>query len=426
LSKQVSETTAQSGDLLTYSLQMNVTGNNASSVVVTDILPPNVTFTGFVSDPAGSTAQYNSAVSLLTWTLPSPLPPGTYSFVYQTKVNDFVKGGSVLTNNAKASYSGGPAATASVNVTVIGQFTVRIGVYNEAGELIKVILVQQYSQPIENISLPSGNAITSLHGADNSVSIFYGGTFIAAWDGSDQKGDPVSNGTYHIKVDNVDNMGIVTNTTLQVSVSRKLYQSTILIYNEAGEVVKHLYAYVDDPGKAGVAGMQLSSSTLQAGSGQGGGPPSTITITLNNGTTVVWDGTSDGGSYVQSGQYLIEAHTIDGSGSDSTVTKEVMVQDRNAARGAGVVTAWPNILKASSGTMGVTFHSDSIQPLKLRVSLYTIAGERIPVASIVPGPNQVSLDASDLASGMYIAVVELTDAKGIALGRQMLKLAVIH
>src|SRR5581483_11800888 len=114
LSKQVSETTAQSGDLLTYSLQMNVTGNNASSVVVTDILPPNVTFTGFVSDPAGSTAQYNSAVSLLTWTLPSPLPPGTYSFVYQTKVNDFVKGGSVLTNNAKASYSGGPAATASV------------------------------------------------------------------------------------------------------------------------------------------------------------------------------------------------------------------------------------------------------------------------------------------------------------------------
>ncbi len=41
-------------------------------------------------------------------------------------------------------------------------------------------------------------------------------------------------------------------TTQQVTVSRTIYKSTILIYNEAGEVVKHLYAYMDDPGPAGV------------------------------------------------------------------------------------------------------------------------------------------------------------------------------
>ncbi len=97
----------------------------------------------------------------------------------------------------------------------------------------------------------------------------------------------------------------------------------------------------------------------------------------------------------------------------------------NNISGPGAVTAWPNILKASSGSMVTTFHTDSSFSLTLNVSIYTIAGELIQVIDGSQGSNQATWNATGLASGVYLAVVEEMDANGGLLSRQTVKIAVI-
>jgi hypothetical protein len=104
----------------------------------------------------------------------------------------------------------------------------------------------------------------------------------------------------------------------------------------------------------------------------------------------------------------------------------VAVEDRNAVNGIGVVTAWPNLLNAAKGPMTTTFHTNSSLSLTLKVSIYTVAGELVHVASGNAGANQVSWDASGVASGTYLVVAELFTPTGGLAGQQILRIAVIH
>jgi uncharacterized repeat protein (TIGR01451 family) len=105
-----------------------------------------------------------------------------------------------------------------------------------------------------------------------------------------------------------------------------------------------------------------------------------------------------------------------GDGNTSTPTKIPIL-----AAGAGRVTAWPNILKA--GSMVATFHTDSTSSPTLKVSIYTLAGELVQVINGSQGSNQAAWNASGVASGLYLAVVEEMDADGGLLSRQIVKIA---
>ena len=296
-----------------------------------------------------------------------------------------------------------------------------MGVYNESGELVKTILVQLFSQPIDSISL-SGNVITSLNGANNAVQIYYKNTLIGSWNGTNASGDPSPNGIYHVKVDSINPTGVVSSVTQQVMVSRSLYKATVLIYNESGEVVKHLYAYVDDPGKSAVMGVQLSTTVIKPSNNPVGGTPNQLGVILSNGTTILWDGRSDSGTFVQSGQYYVEVHSVDGNGGTTTVTEQISVQ---AADSPNIVMAQPNILDATKGITGTTFTA-ATSGLTLRAYIYTVAGERVATLDGQAGQSNVYWNASGLASGIYIAVVTAKDSKGGLLSQQTLKVKVVH
>jgi flagellar hook assembly protein FlgD len=186
---------------------------------------------------------------------------------YQASVNNFVPGGTTLVNNVQAVYTGQTAPlNASAVVTVTGDYTVKIGVYNEAGELIQSLPVSQYSQSINNINLQS-NAITALTGAGSESVIYFDGVPIGTWNGLDSTGTPTTNGNYYVKVESVDPMGVVTTVTQPVNVNRSIYKVTIAIYNESGEVVRNLFAYASNPGPANATQVTLSSSVLAPTSG---------------------------------------------------------------------------------------------------------------------------------------------------------------
>jgi len=327
-----------------------------------------------------------------------------------------------LCNQAWVNYGQGGPVTASACVTINGNTTVRIGVYNEAGELVKTILVAQYSQALNNIQI-TPNAITALHGYSN---IYFQGNLLGSWDGTNAHGDPVSNGIYYIKVDNIDSFGVVTSVTQQVTVSRALYQVALLIYNEAGEVVRHLYSYVDNPGMAEVTGISLSSAVFKPALAGAGNTPNQVVISMSNATTVIWDGKSDSGGYVTAGKYFIGVSTVDGQGSNSTVFGAVMVQSADSLSGQGKVTARPNVLTLASGKTSMVFQSDSTESLTLKASIYTVAGELVATVEGSPGTNQSSWDAGGAASGIYLVVVEIRNTQGGVKGRQVVKVLVVH
>ncbi len=423
LGKQVSKTRAQSGDTLTYTLGVTLVGFNPSGVVVTDTLPANVSYLS-EGTPSSGTATFLSPSSQFLWTLPSPLSPGTYSFSYQTQVNPLVPAGVSIINNAQLTYPGIPATlSASTTVLVAGDITVKVGVYNEAGELVKTLLMEKVSTPVMAINLV-GSAITSLNGPNNQILVYSNGALLAVWDGRDSSGNPVTNGVYHIKVDNVDSMGVVTTVTQQATVSRSLAQVTMNIYNEAGEVVKCLYNLVDDSDHSQMTGVSLSTHVIDPGAVTVAGAAVSVRIVIQTtGTPVTffWDGTSDNNALVSPGQYMVEAHWNNGQGT-TDITQLIMVTGGPQAN--GLVTAQPNIL--AGGTTRTTFVLNSAQPMSLKVNIYTVAGELVKSLLGGPGTNQALWDAGSTASGLYLAVVEISNLNGGITGRQVLKIIVVH
>ncbi len=305
-----------------------------------------------------------------------------------------------------------------MNITVAAVYKVQVAVYNEAGELVKDIWVEELSQEVKTFSL-TGATITSLEG---KTYVMVGGQIIASWDGTNQAGDPVSNGVYYVQVTSTDAYGVVTNVSQTVTVSRAIAQIQIDVYNEAGEVVKHLYSFADDPGNAPLGQVQLSTGMIapRVGTPVPGGN-NAVTV-MFNGTSVVWDGTSDSGGVVTNGDYLMVVHWTDGSGGEEVVSKSVIVQRGNSPVTNGNVYAAPNILK---GVTSTTVMVNSGTALTLTVSLYDTAGELVkrPVTGAA-GSNQVNLDASGLASGLYLVMVDLTDGNGHLVQKQATKIVI--
>jgi flagellar hook assembly protein FlgD len=396
---------------------VNVTGSTAVQPVVVDTLPANVTFNGYGADPPGTTTLAPNG-SLLTWELPN-LNPGTYDLSYSVKVNSFVVGGTILENKAWVTWANGGPVTAVADVTVVGQYTIKVDVYNEAGEVVKTILVTQMSQPIENIQL-APSTITSLEG---QVQIYYGNYLIGTWDGTSNNGTPVTNGVYHISVDSIDSSGVVQSVTQEAVVSRSIAQVTINIYNEAGEIVRHLFAYMDDPTSSLIKGFNLSASTIVPGSSSPG-TPSQVQITSDLGNLLgTWDGRSDSGTVVTNGIYYVEVTATDGSGGESVITKTLTVLQQANRWAEGNVTAAPN---EADGDHPTILFGTGTAGLTLAVNIYDLAGELVAKINGTPGSSQAQWTPGGTASGLYIAVISLTDANGKWAGQQTLKLMVRH
>ncbi len=437
MGKSVSETAVHSGDTLTYSIGVTVSGNTVSGTVVKDILPANMTFISFGSYPSGSAVTYVSSTNQLQWTLPVLLP-GNYALTYNTQINHFAPANAPLTNFAQLNY---PALTgsltSSVAVTVIGNFTVKVNIYNSAGEVVKTIVTEEFTEPISNISLSTTNTITSLKGPGSTIEILYDGFIIGTWDGTNNSGLPVTNGQYKIQVDNVGASGVVTSVAQNAIVNRSLSDVEADVYNASGEVVRKLYYMVDDPVGSNMTNVTLSSNVLRpslntsvsAGSTYTG-PTTVVSPTLEtiyiqtSGTpvTLVWDGTNNGGTIVTPGEYTIEVHWNNGAGQTTDISRQVLVMANTSVSGVAVIR--PNVLSPAT-TMSTTFDvSNVLSAAGMKVKIFTVAGEL--VQSFSAASTTAPWSAVGLASGIYITNIEIDNANGGVINQQRLKILVIH
>jgi len=426
MGKQVSEGQAHSGDILDYSIAVTVTGNSVSGLVVTDTLPANVTFTAF--NPSNTiSGTYTPSTGLLQWIMPSPLAVGVYTLSYQTTVNNFVPANTVVLNKAVVTGPTIAPINSSAPVTVVGEFTVKVNVYNSAGEVVKTILVQVFSQPVNNITLSTTNMITTLNGPGSIIDIFYNGYLIGTWNGTNNLGQPVSNGSYSIQVDNLSQNGVVTSVAQTAMVNRSLANISANVYNESGELIRTLYNVVSDPLGSSMTNVTLSSNifrpSLTASTTGSSSTVANILIeTSASPVTLTWDGANNGGSIVTPGVYTIEVHWNNGSGQTSDITREIVVMPPVGI--SGIVVARPNVLNATNG-MTTTFDATGISNASsLKIRIYTVAGEL--VQTILSSTPTTTWSAAGLASGIYIANVEIDNASGGVVSRPFVKLLVLH
>jgi uncharacterized repeat protein (TIGR01451 family) len=431
----VSENQAHAGDVLTYTINVKVTGNNGTGLVVTDNLPAGVSFTGF---SAGNivAGTFNAATDQLQWIMPSPLAVGTYPLSYQTTVGSFLAGNSVLTNGAKLISPISGTLNTSVPVTVIGNYTVKINVYNSAGEVIKTILIKNFTQPINSITLSASNTISTLQGPGSTILIMYGSTQIGSWDGTNNSGVPVTNGSYLIQVDNMGQNGVVTSVSQKAIVNRSLANISAAVYNGAGEKVRDLYNVINDPLGINMTNVSLSASTFKAGvnNALANGTPGTsgnmnlayvYIETSGDPVTLSWDGTNNGGTIVTPGVYTISVHWNDGSGNTADISRNIIVIGSYGV--SGTVIAKPNVLNQSNGFI-TTFDAGTVQnAYSMKVRIYATSGQLVKALQSSPGQLQVQWDTSaGVASGIYIASVEVDGASGGMISRQKLKVLMIH
>jgi uncharacterized repeat protein (TIGR01451 family) len=418
ISKTASVLSPAAGVTETYTLQLVIAGGNANGIQVSDPIPAGLTYVSSGAPTLGSVV-YNAGTTQLGWSLPANSAPGTYTCSFQASVDASTTCGAIV-NTAYLTYTGFVGQkTANAPISTTCPYTVHIGVYNEAGELVKLLPVQQAAQAILNITLPN-NSITSLKGAGNTIPIYFGGVLIGTWDGTNNNGNLVSNGTYHIKIDNVDSQGVVTNVSQMVSVDRHLIRVGTDIYNAAGEIIRHLYTYVDDPAGAVLTNVTTSSDRIDPG------VTSPLQIVLQNTgapITMTWDGTTDSGSNATPGHYQMEVHWDDGAGGTSDISRGLLVV--SDVHPGDPIIAKPNILNAQNGFQ--TTFLDTLNPtLILSYKAYTLAGELADFKDGPAGGGNLIWDASSMASGVYIAVVDARNSSGGLVQRSTLKVLVIH
>ncbi len=429
ISKLVSETAAKAGDVLTYSIGVTVAGLSLTSPVITDTLPADMTFVSFGTSPSGTTTSFNSSTDQLMWILPSPLAPGVYTFTYQTQINTFAPANVPLRNGVEITYPGLPTpVSTSIPVTVIGNFTVKINIYNSAGEIVKSIPIESFSSAISNIILSTTNMITSLTGSGSSINILFDGYIIGVWDGTTNADLPVSNGAYTVQVDNISSSGVVTSVSQKAIVNRSLSNVEVDIFNSAGEVVRKLYNVVANSTNSSMTNVTLSTNVFKPSLSapvSSTGTASYLLIVAQDSAgpvTLLWDGTSDSGSLVTPGEYEVQVHWADGSGTTTDITRTVLVVAGGGIN--GVALARPNVLSTAT-TMNTIFDASSVMnAAALKIKIYTVAAEL--VQSFTVASNMAPWNASGLASGIYIANVEIDNASGGVINSQRLKILVLH
>jgi hypothetical protein len=307
-------------------------------------------------------------------------------------------------------------------VSAEGPYSVRAGVYNEAGELVRVLFTRTYSQEAYDLAL-SLAVIGSLNGPDREVTLSSGGVPLGTWDGSSGTGDPVTNGVYHVKLDIADDFGTVSTVTRQVMVSRNLTTRSLSVFNSAGEMVRSLEVLVDDGDGVRLTGLTIGQKALRVGMGD----PTALSIVLSTtagSVTLSWDGKNGSGREVDPGHYHLEARWEDGQGGTQAFSQGLLVQD-GGKPSPYKIEAYPNLLSPANGHTAVFALSPS-RGSTLSVKVHTLAGEKVGSVEGPRGADSASWDASNLASGLYLASVEVHDDEGSLQEQRLLKIAVLR
>ena len=397
---------------------------------VTDVLPPAAQMV-YVPGSASNGGVYGSG--MIVWSIAS-LPVGTtVQMTYQEDVALTAVSGGVhsAVNLAEAVYPGGTLSS-SVTVELAGGYLIHLAVFNSVGEMVKDLSTFNMGAPLAGFTVVNGVIET-----DTDVAQFlYNGTPLGSWDATNKTGGKVQNGTYIVKVDSTDPYGVTSTTDHEIAVVIGRNTLTADVYNEAGETVR-TFSQAELTGLLGgsltaedydVSKVHMEPGRLSPGATGTAGSNAAVTITMGSGRTFAWDGRGDAGGYLTSGQYYMEVKSTTQGKPDQQIVMPVNILD-TGADGVDSVALGPNPVELGKTTRPVFMvRTTNGLVTGFKVRIYALTGELVKVLENDPGKTDEAtwdLGGGGVASGLYIAVIEIHAGDGI-LARKTLKVAILH
>jgi hypothetical protein len=301
----------------------------------------------------------------------------------------------------------------------------KVGVYNEAGELVKLLFEGGASEIPGRLSL-SASSITA--GDPAGVGVILPGTFSATgpaaslqWDLSNSGGQLVSAGIYYVKAEYRDPFGHTSSFIEPTQVLATGGADLLRIYNSAGELVwtealSYTAAALDMPPgfvvEQGAAGAMVN------------GPLGVKVIDRGGAVHLLdWDGRNAQGNPLDSGTYLVQLVAKGETSSQVLEARSVtLLKAPNALRPLASARLAPNPLRGD-GDGRLDF--DPVAGGRISAQLYSLAGELVLTAHGDASAGTLALPVQGLAGGVFVVRVTLVNSAGTR-DTAVLKWACVH
>src|ERR1035437_130717 len=310
-------------------------------------------------------------------------------------------------------------------------YLITLGVYNEAGELVRTIATKPASGAMSGAVFSIGGDIhaTTLIPGNTPLSIYMPGIEIPEtlgsagtnfyWDGRTDGGQLVTPGPYYIKISQKDTYDHVTVLIKDFAVLQAEEYVQMVIYNSSGEIVRTIRKNTPPPDV-----MTLTAADVMIVEKTG----NDITINYGPGPAdyLKWDGKNNQGIVVTSGVYEVQLTSKTLSGKSAVVSKTVSILS-NGNKYMGDIKAYPN---PYHGGGSLTFEWVSTGGLgEMTINIYNINGELIRSLRNRLEAGSLTWDgytsANELTShGYYICIFNAKNTDGYVVQKK-LKIAVL-
>jgi flagellar hook assembly protein FlgD len=323
---------------------------------------------------------------------------------------------------------------------------ITIGVYNEAGELVRTIARTATSGPMGKIILSSGAIantdptkpnVDTITSADQ-LNIYMPGMntienpaatgSLFTWKSITDANQLAGSGVYYIKFEQLDQFGHTDVVVKEISMMKVQQYVEVSIFNSAGELVRKMREYKD---------VSNTNISLKVGNNNTGmviiqKGANNINITYGTGLTdyISWNGLNDQGIAVGSGNYEVQVNLVTAQGKQTVASKTIIVLSENS-KYLGDVAIWPNpyVAKASLLKQMKFVWAPGTESGWMNITVYTIAGEKVKSFNSALQSGMVVWDLrtddnSLVGNGYYVVVFESQNTSG-RLDRKILKMAVL-
>lgn len=312
-------------------------------------------------------------------------------------------------------------------------YMIKIGVYNEAGELVKFIAEEPCTAAMKNVWMSTGGAADSIIGPGGVLSINFPGLCtpdtiqdgftVFTWAADNTANQPVSQGKYYIQISQKDTYDHVTVLIKDITVLHLDRYVEMKVFNTAGEAVRTIR--VNNP-----AADELTLKIEEDISfGKNDNP---VSIEYAPGSFIDWDGKNDLGVRVGNGVYEIQFVLTNHSGRMIQGSRTVNILNERIDSSLGDVKIMPNpyrgpvVSKVDHIDIGWSFTGTGW----VTVYIYNLQGEQVKKfkARLEDGGVAWNLMASNgeepIAAGYYVAVINSRNSEGL-LERKTAKIAVM-
>ena len=412
----------------TFTQTNTITPTNTPTPLVSNT--PTNTYT-VTNTPTVTNTRTNTNTPTNTMTPTSTrTPTNTYTATNTPTVTNTFTITNTRTNTPTYTETRTPTDTPTITPTMpVVPFVIKLGLYNEAGELVGYIGTVGSEKSCTGIDmlLAGKSANTVLSGSNVTISL--AGTQVPggaagdmdalSWHVDSAAAQEIATGAYIIKAEQKDMYDHVIVVTKSITIIKSEEYVEMKIFNSAGELVNTYRQYVSVDDKF------LSAMSLETKSSYIVGANKKAEVGYASGMYFEWDGRNAHGILVESGVYEIQITGKTASGQSMVASKTVTVISENTEKLFEEASSYPNPVKVNE-TVNFVWHSLSTGRMTVRI--YNISGEKIATVAGMINSGKITWNGKTshgdtAATGVYVCMLEAISDDG-RIYREKVKIAV--